>query len=175
MIELQLFLSYLGPPKMSQVDNFWLKYSWCSILPKLEVYNKVNHNCKGYISFIVIIKYLLYSLDSTIYPCTLFYIYFLIEVKLLYNVSFCCTIWFSYRYTYITSFLSLYPILLGHHRTPSWAHYATQHFPTSYVFYTWFSSVAQSCPTLWDPMDLPVHHQLLEFTQTHVHWVSDSI
>ena len=37
-----------------------------------------------------------------------------------------------------------------------------------------FSSVAQLCPTLWDPMDcntpdLPVHHQLLEFTQTHVH------
>ena len=37
-----------------------------------------------------------------------------------------------------------------------------------------FSSVAQSCPTLSDPMNrstpgLPVHHQLLEFTQTHVH------
>ena len=35
-----------------------------------------------------------------------------------------------------------------------------------------FSSVAQSCPTLWDPMNrstpgLPVHHQLLEFTETH--------
>ena len=41
-----------------------------------------------------------------------------------------------------------------------------------------FSSVAQSCPTLCDPMDcsmpgLPVHHQLLEFTQTHVHQVGD--
>ena len=38
----------------------------------------------------------------------------------------------------------------------------------------------QSCLTLCDPMDcstagLPVHHQLLEFTQTHVHWVSDAI
>ena len=37
-----------------------------------------------------------------------------------------------------------------------------------------FSSVAQSCPTLGDPMNcstpgLPVHHQLPEFTQTHVH------
>ena len=37
-----------------------------------------------------------------------------------------------------------------------------------------FSSVAQSCPTLYDPMNrstprLPVHHQLLEFTQTHIH------
>ena len=43
-----------------------------------------------------------------------------------------------------------------------------------------FSSVAQSCPTLCDPMNrsmpgLPVHHQLLQFTQTHVHQVSDAI
>ena len=43
-----------------------------------------------------------------------------------------------------------------------------------------FSSVAQSCPTLCDPMHystpgLPVHHQPPEFTQTHVHRVSDAI
>ena len=43
-----------------------------------------------------------------------------------------------------------------------------------------FSLVAQSCLTLCDPMDcntlgLPVHHQLLEFTQTQVHWVGDAI
>ena len=43
-----------------------------------------------------------------------------------------------------------------------------------------FSSVAQSCPTLCDPMNcstpgLPAHQQLPEFTQTHVHWVSDVI
>ena len=42
-----------------------------------------------------------------------------------------------------------------------------------------FSSVTQSFPTLCDPMDcstpgLPVHHQLLEFTETHVHWVGDA-
>ena len=42
-----------------------------------------------------------------------------------------------------------------------------------------FSSVAQSCPTLCDPMNrsmpgLPVYHQLPEFTQTHVHWVGDA-
>ena len=41
-------------------------------------------------------------------------------------------------------------------------------------------SVAQSCPTLCNPMNrstpgLPVSHQLPEFTQTHVHWVSDAI
>ena len=43
-----------------------------------------------------------------------------------------------------------------------------------------FSSVAQLCPTLCEPMNrsmpgLPVHHQLPEFTQTHVHGVSDAI
>ena len=43
-----------------------------------------------------------------------------------------------------------------------------------------FSSVAQSCPSLCDPMNcsmpgLPVHHQFLEFTQTHGHQVGDAI
>ena len=43
-----------------------------------------------------------------------------------------------------------------------------------------FSLVTQSCLTLCDPMDrsmtgFPVHHQLPEFTQTHVHWVGDAI
>ena len=43
-----------------------------------------------------------------------------------------------------------------------------------------FSSVAQSCLTLCEPMNcstpvLPVHHQLLEFTQTHIHWTGDAI
>ena len=43
-----------------------------------------------------------------------------------------------------------------------------------------FSSAAQLCPTLCGPTDcntpgLPVHHQLPEFTQTHVHWVGDTI
>ena len=43
-----------------------------------------------------------------------------------------------------------------------------------------FSSVAQLCPTLCTPMEcsipgFPVHHQLPEFTQTHVHWVGDAI
>ena len=46
--------------------------------------------------------------------------------------------------------------------------------------YVQFSSVAQSCPTICDPMNLstpglPVHHQLPEFTQTHVHQVGDAI
>ena len=48
------------------------------------------------------------------------------------------------------------------------------------LFAVQFSSVTQSCLTLCIPMDcsmpgLPVHHQLPEFTQTHVHWVGDAI
>ena len=48
------------------------------------------------------------------------------------------------------------------------------------LLFPYFSSVARSCPTLCDPMDcnmpgLPVHHQLLELAQTHVHQVGDAI
>ena len=43
-----------------------------------------------------------------------------------------------------------------------------------------FSSIAQSCPTLCDPMEgnmpgLPIHHQLLDPAQNHVHCISDAI
>ena len=49
-----------------------------------------------------------------------------------------------------------------------------------YLHLVQFSSVAQSCPTLCDPMNrstpgLPVHHRLPEFTKTHVHRVRDAI
>ena len=52
--------------------------------------------------------------------------------------------------------------------------------PQLFILRLHFSSVTQLCPTLCDPMDcstpgLPVHHKLLEFTQTHVHWVGDAI
>ena len=53
-------------------------------------------------------------------------------------------------------------------------------FKSTLVSSVQLNSVAQSCPTLCDPMDcsmpgLPVHHQLPGFAQTHVHWVSDAI
>ena len=56
----------------------------------------------------------------------------------------------------------------------------TYHTITKYYGVRQIRSVAQSCPTLFDPMNrstpgLPVHHQLPEFTQTHVHRVSDAI
>ena len=63
-------------------------------------------------------------------------------------------------------------------------HYGHQGCHISICFWTpapdMFSSVTQSCPTLCNPKDcstpgLPVHHQLPEFTQTHVHQVSGAI
>ena len=56
----------------------------------------------------------------------------------------------------------------------------TQHYKATTLQSVQFSSVAQSCPTLCDPMNRstpgrPVHHQLPEFTQTHVHLVRDAI
>ena len=57
---------------------------------------------------------------------------------------------------------------------------ALMYTDNSLLFRSSFSSVSQSCLTLYDPMNrsmpgLPVHHQLSEFTQTHVHRVSDAI
>ena len=62
----------------------------------------------------------------------------------------------------------------------SWTEAVQVRVPELRLLSVLFSSVAQSCPTLCDPMDcsrpgLPVHDQLLEFTQTHVHRVSDAI
>ena len=59
-------------------------------------------------------------------------------------------------------------------------HTQTQHFKINSQCVFQFSSVAQSCPTLCDPMNrsmpgLHVYHQFPEFTQTHVHQVDDAI
>ena len=62
-----------------------------------------------------------------------------------------------------------------------WTLYWNYHMQNSRKSHTvQFSSVTQLCLTLCDPMNhstpgLPVHHQLLEFTQTHVHRVGDAI
>ena len=71
--------------------------------------------------------------------------------------------------------------LISGHRMPTKVYIVkTMVFPVVVYGHVQFSSVAQSCPTLRDPMNrstpgLPVHHQLPEFTQTHVHRVSDAI
>ena len=68
--------------------------------------------------------------------------------------------------------------LMGHHFLPSkWCSLPIIWFVSGSVQ---FNSVAQSCPTLCNPMDcsmpgFPVHHQLSELAQTHVHWIGDAI
>ena len=54
------------------------------------------------------------------------------------------------------------------------------HYIILIIYSVQLSSVAQSCPSLYNSMDcttpgFPVHHQLPEFTQTHVHGVGDAI
>ena len=62
---------------------------------------------------------------------------------------------------------------------PGYTHVLELHFAFQFNSVQ-FSSVAQSCPTLCNPMNhstpgLPVHHQLPEFTQTHIHRVGNAI
>ena len=72
------------------------------------------------------------------------------------------------------------PFLL---EVPSWKRHAVLYshsFSKIPLHSVQFSSVTQLCPTLCDPMNrstpgLPVHHQLPEFIQAHVHWVGDAI
>ena len=114
----------------------------------------------------------------------------------IYNIYF--AIWVKIQYYFILmldlySLSPLVPLFIC-----SWFLWLTHHFEIffnyflnfalfSENFFTFkhhgsvqFSSVAQSCPTLCDPMDcrtsgLPVHQQLQEFNQNHVHWVCDAI
>ena len=76
---------------------------------------------------------------------------------------------------------------MDHHILDTWQvmrinefNYSLFYFYILYMQHTWFNSVAQSCLTLCDPINhstpgLPVHHQLPESTQTHVHWVGNAI
>ena len=76
---------------------------------------------------------------------------------------------------FLTSFPFLVPFL-----PPGMPFSSSLRWKILHSYQVQFSSVAQSCLTLCDPMNcsmpgLHVHHQLLEFTQTHVHWVGDAI
>ena len=81
-----------------------------------------------------------------------------------------------FRYEWM---LTIFLYYLSHYQEDtviSFSHY----FLTNHILVNQFSSVAQSCPTLCDPMNrsmpgLPVYHQLPEFTQTRFHRVSDAI
>ena len=117
-----------------------------------------------------------------LYSSLLIYVFFFFFNALQNFVVFCHTsARISHRYTHVPSLgsklpshLPLHPTLPDCHRAPAWVPWITQQIPIQ------FSSVIQSCLTLCNPMDcsipgLPVRHQLLEFTQTYVHWVSDAI
>ena len=65
-------------------------------------------------------------------------------------------------------------------RTFTLENFQIKYFPALLISSVQFSSVAHSCLTLCNPMNhstpgLPVHHQLPQLTQTHVHWVGDTI
>ena len=69
---------------------------------------------------------------------------------------------------------------LNSRKSPGYSHILLVSRTMGFSWVVQFSSVAQSCLTFCDPMNhstpgLPVHHQLPEFTQTHVHWVGDAI
>ena len=98
----------------------------------------------------------------------------------------CSFLWDS---TVIKSFLKFY-CQASYCRIGKWMEVSIQKPPTGakpvhlprifFISSDQIRSVAQSCPTLCNPMNhstpvLPVHHQLLEFTETHVHRVSDAI
>ena len=81
-------------------------------------------------------------------------------------------------YTIISFIVYLFPLSLGIITLRTSGFYIPVIYGVSFGFP--FSSVAQSCPILCHPMDcnmpgFPVYHQLLELTQTNVHWVSDAI
>ena len=86
----------------------------------------------------------------------------------------------AHKNTISNKIISQLILLLSFHgavKSQTWMSDST----TKTIFpYVQFSSVAQSCPTLCNPMNrstpgLPVHHQLPEFTQTHLHWIGDAI
>ena len=96
------------------------------------------------------------------------------------KISWTCNGQWPYK-THETFLIRLWVDLLFGEVTPSvLARLSWGHLTFFHVDSFQFSSVAQSCPTLWDPMNrstpgLPVQHQLLESTQTHAHLVGDAI
>ena len=80
----------------------------------------------------------------------------------------------------ISAQMSLFPTTSIKVLLPYLVHMPLPLHPHLLSVWSYCSSVTQSCPAPCDPMDcstpgLPVHHQLLELAQTHVHWVGDAI
>ena len=89
-----------------------------------------------------------------------------------------CVAWISTYLLLLSNTLPLYMLYLSIHHFIDIELFSI--FCLLWIIWLQLSSVAQSCPTLCDPTDcstpgLPVHHQLPEFTPTHVHWVGKAI
>ena len=89
-----------------------------------------------------------------------------------------CVAWISTYLLLLSNILPLYMLYLSIHHFIDIELFSI--FCLLWIIWLQFSSVAQLCPTLYDPMDcstpgLPVHHQLPKFTRTHVHWVGNAI
>ena len=92
------------------------------------------------------------------------------------DLTFAVQQWHIYIYVHFFIFFSI----MAHHRRLNLIPCERQKDLICIYVSFQFSSVAQSCPTFCNPTDcsmpgLRIHHQLLEFTQTHVHWVGDTI
>ena len=89
-------------------------------------------------------------------------------------------VWCSLLLPSIFSSIRVFQWVISSHQVAKVLELRLQHQSYQWISSVQFSSVAQSCPTLCDSMNcsmpgLPVHHQLPEFTQTHVHRVVDAI
>ena len=92
----------------------------------------------------------------------------------------CRRIWIPYHLSHQGSLFKVYSLMFWYIYTLWNNHYNQTNKHTCYFYRVQFTSVAQLCPTLCDPMvcsmpDFPVHQQLLELAQTHIHQVSDTI
>ena len=121
---------------------------------------------------VLFLDFQFYSIDVYIYPMPVPHNLMLPDIKI---IAALCVISIFFSNTIKDFLLSLIfckftvkCLCVAHNLNPVW------------FWEHQFSSVAQSCPALCDPMNrstpgLPVHHQIPEFTHTHVHRVSDAI
>ena len=161
-----LFISILLVFYISQMSEVmrYLSFSvWFisfSITPSSSIHVVISGKiscCYVWVVFhCIYIQYIYIYVSIHIYVKLLF-CFFRVQSKL-YNVVIVCTIRWSESplCTHISppswAFLPpLHPTPLGHHRAPSWAPYAVEQLPTSYLFYTWYCTYVNAplpvCPT----------------------------
>ena len=129
----------------------------------------------NFISIPVFILVWIYNIYFTLWVTIQYYFILMLELYHLSLVPLCTYPWFLW----LTYHCELFFHSFSHFCFIFWDFFLTFFFFFNHSSVQ-FSSVALSCPTLCSPMDhstprLHVQRQLLEFTQTHVHWVGDAI